>query len=394
MFKSALKKIKGKAKNWFLYIALLGILLNVAGTSFGIDKIKQLGAYASIISVLLCFAYVVVLEEANVQSLLMLAFVCYSIGVLIITQSVSYRNIIDMLTFLEMPILFFCYDREDRKNVLHVIFLLFLGISALFFLCSFQKKFYNPLHNNALAIGPHPDVNPNQTALQLTQGLFIILCAVYYYKDIKLKLLYIVGAVVTLYVIYLTKSRTCLVIAAVGIVLVLIQKFIKVKPILILICFLVPLIMAIFILHGEAIYSNWNFLGEAFDTGRKRIYEIPFLNMNFKKFLFGDVGFHTFDNDHNAFLTVFANLGAIGFCSFFFFIMHKMIKTVSRPLENYQNVAVIGMLTLILHASMEASSFMTTLAYLMVPFFLLYLIANTTEKKALKGFEKRAHNLF
>lgn len=394
MIKQMMSKFKSNAKNWFLYLILAGIILNIVGTSFDISMIKRVGAYLTMISVLLCFIFTVIYDDNNIQSILMLLFLCYSMGVLLISASAKYENIINMLTFLEMPVLFFCYNKEDRKYVLDLIFSAFLLVAVVFFLCTFKSKYYNPGHNYGLAIGKHPDVNPNQTALQATQGVFILLCAVVYYKNVWKRLICVVGIILYLYVIYLTKCRTGLVVAVLCLALVIIQKFIRVKSYFVLVCCLVPVIMAIFIIYGRPIYSGWKFLGEDFDTGRISEYLVPFRNMSVKKFFFGNVGYHQFENNHNAFLTVFANMGIIGFSVFFGFIMHKMLGVFARPMLDYQYTAMVGMCILIVHASMEAATFMTTLSYLTIPFFLLYLIANTSVKKGLKGFEKMAHDLF
>jgi hypothetical protein len=178
-----------------------------------------------------------------------------------------------------------------------------------------------------------------------------------------------------------------------SVILFAIQGKIKVKPIFVLFAVLVPIFVALFLLKGEAIYKNWTFLGEMFDYGRKGEYEIVFKDVSFLSAIFGNVGYHRFDNNHNALLTIFANLGILGMSIFFGIMMHKVLKIVNGTMTKYQNTAVIGVLALIIQSSMESTVF-TAGSYISIPFFLLFLIASTTEKKALNGFEKSAHKLF
>ena len=407
MLLKTLKKHNKTIKNWFVYGVILGIFLNIVGTVLMIDRFSQIGAYLCIIAVFMCFAYFVIVEETSLQSILMLGFVCIIMLSLLVTKSVSsknpetYRHIVNTATFLELPILLFCYGKDERKNVLDVIFAVFMFLAVLYFACSFQSKYYNPRHGNALTLGyfdpiasKGDKVNPNQTAMQAVQCVLILLCAFVYYKDTKVRVFYLVGVLISVYVVFLAKSRTCLVIVLLTIVLFVLQGKVKIKRYFVLIAFLVPIFMAGFILFGESIYENWNFLGETFDYGRKEIFEIVFKDVSFISAFFGNVGYHGFDNNHNAILTVFANFGLIGFSFLFGFIMHKMFRVIDDKRQSYQTTAIIGMLSLIVHSAMESAAFISTISYVTIPFFILYFIASTTNKKALKGFEGRAHNLF
>ena len=395
MFKQMIKKIKNNAKTWFLYIILACITVNIVATPLQIEMINRIASYLCLITVLMCFLYSIIFDETTIQSIIMLAFTCLAVGSLIITNSITYRNAVDVAIFLELPILMFCYDREERKRVLDIVFLVFLFATVFYFSFCFNPESYGiditgyPFPG-AYTLGYY---NPNQLGLRVISCMFILLCAVAYYKDSLIRWVYVFGVVLAVAIIYLTKSRTCLVVSFVGIILFIIQGKIQIKPIIVLAAFLVPIFVALFLLEGRAIYKDWTFLGEVFDYGRNEKFEIVFKNMTVLKYLFGDVGYHMFDNDHNAFLTIFANLGAIGCCVFFGMLMHKILKVVYAPMEPYQNTAVIGMLMLILQSSMESTIF-TAGSYISIPFFIIYLIANTYEKKALKGFEKRAHNLF
>ena len=396
MGKSLIKKVKSDGKTWLIYMALLGMALNIVATPLGINKLMQLGAYLSLGAAILCLFYSIIFEEANIQGILMLGFLCITIGSLMITGSVTYKNVVRLATFLELPILMFSFDKETRNSLLPKIFFLFLCLTAFYFLLSFKAssyieyKYYDKdpykypdwkiLTNYVLAMGYE---NPNQAGLQLIQCAFIMLCAISYYKDIRVRAIFAAAIVVCAYLIYKTESRTCLLVLAFGIGVFAFQKFIKIKPILVLLVMLVPIAVVLFLLYGEFIYSKLPILGEAFDTGRKNIFLRPFKNLSFITFLFGDSGKHDFENYHNAYLTVFANVGIIGFAVFFGLIMHKILRVVMRKPNAYQRTAVIGMLVLILHSCMEAATF-TTGAYLSTPFFLLYLISCTNERKKLK----------
>ena len=364
-------------------------------TPLQIELINRVASYGCLFTIFLSFAYSIIFEETTKQGLILLGFMCLVVASLLLTKSVSYQNIVSIAVFLELPILIFCYDKEDRKGVIGKICAVFLTATVFYFSFCFSESSYHVgldgyVHYGCFTLGYY---NPNQLGLRLIQCLLVLLCGVVYYKQTFLRVVFSVAALVAAYMILITKSRTCLVVLVLAIILFAIQIKVKVKPIFVLLAFLVPVLVALFLLKGQAIYKDWVFLGEIFDYGRKGEFEIVFKDINFLSAIFGNVGYHHFDNNHNAFLTIFANLGILGFCLFFGVIMHKMLKIVCESMELYQNTAVVGMIMLIIHSSMESSLFVEG-SYLSIAFFMLYLIANTTEKKALKGFEKRAHNLF
>lgn len=395
-----LKKNKENIKNWFYYIALIGFLLIVVINPLGkitirlnalkpLEKfqeyapvISRLGSWIMIFGVFGSFVWSLIFDENPIESIFVLSMFCAIIIPQILMGKGSYGSIVDLMHFLELPVLLFCFRNKSRKGVLTKTFFVFLFISVYYFALSFTRSMYTGFWEKTkrLILGFE---NVNQTGIQLLSVMLVLLCATSYFKNWLYKIAYFTMSIIMLYLINETTCRTCLVVGAVAIVLFVFHKFFKPNKIVCLVAYLFPIIFALFIMYGENIYSSWEFMGDAFDSGRKDIYVKVFKKLTVPTAFFGKFLARGVTNDHNAFISIFANVGLIGGGMYLTYFLNKLFTTSDNLKFNHQRVALTGILLLLLYSSTESGVFVNG-SYTTFPLLVLYLLANTEDDRMLK----------
>jgi hypothetical protein len=108
------------------------------------------------------------------------------------------------------------------------------------------------------------------------------------------------------------------------------------------------------------VYTEWVseiiILGNSAESGRNHIYEYYLANLNSISFLIGDFSSYRFSNTHNAYISILATVGLLGFVPFFLFLQTTLlwIKEHCLGLKS-QQIAFIGLIGIIIHSSAEAT---------------------------------------
>lgn len=124
-------------------------------------------------------------------------------------------HIIGILGFVEMPVAIMLvdhldYDEKNRRFVLHINIL----IAVVFSILSMTKYAYSGILDN-LYLGYS---NPNATAIYLLLNQAILIMFLPTIRQLLLKFLIVGLCIYEEYLIYLTDSRTCLIVSLVMVV--------------------------------------------------------------------------------------------------------------------------------------------------------------------------------
>ena len=227
--------------------------------------------------------------------------------------------------------------------------------------------------------------NPNEASMYLTCCLFVLMIGITFYKQIWIKVLFAVNAIYMVYLINLTQSRAGIISALIAIIMFVCNKWIKINKIFTRIALVIPLVMAVLIYFFNEQLTEIKILGESMETGRKGVFEQLFSVLEFTEIFTGDFATHPFDNFHNVYISIFATIGIFGvLCYVFYFEKTLFLIAEKKDLTSYSKAACIGVLTLLVYSSVEATIFTGGSAYAMC-FVGIYVFAianwSTTNKQ-------------
>ena len=262
-------------------------------------------------------------------------------------------QIIGVLGFLEMPLAIILmdsveYNKRNQRFVLYTNILIAFVFSAL----SISKYAYSGTLNS-LYLGYS---NPNATAiyLLLNQAILIMYLPTirkFYFRAFVLGL-----CVYEEYLIYLTDSRTCMIVSFVIIIYYVFVRRWKIPMWTVVIAVLVPLAFLLIYssLFASGRYTDLSIMGKELYSGRE-VYFLRQLNDLSGKLLFGDVRQHYFTNMHNGPLAIIASCGVMGYACWFLFYIWTISKYRKTANNTLQNVALVAILGVFIHSSSEAA---------------------------------------
>lgn len=263
------------------------------------------------------------------------------------------NQIMGILGFIEMPIaiiLMNCvrYDEENFRFVFRINIL----IALVFIVLSFSKYAYSGILDS-LYLGYS---NPNATGIYLLLNQAILIMNLSALDKLIEKLLVMLLCLYEVYLIYLTNSRTCLLVSLVIMLYYLLGKNFKVPKLIILATILFPLAF-LFIytaLYKSGKYTDLVILGKEFYSGREKYYSEQ-LTLLSGKFAFGDVRLNYFQNMHNGSLAIIASCGVIGYILYFIFYFRTISHYYKNANSKLQNIALIAVLGIFIHSCAEAA---------------------------------------
>lgn len=262
-------------------------------------------------------------------------------------------QIIGILGFIEMPIaimLMDCvdYSEQNKKFILYINIL----IAVVFSILSITKYAYSGILDS-LYLGYS---NPNATAIYILINQAILIMFLPMIKKINIKVLVIALCLYEEYLIYLTDSRTCLIISMAIVIYYFFGKNFKIKKCMILVAMIFPLVFLLVYtnMYAAGKYADLRILGKELYSGR----EVYFLSqkhlISWKNFL-GDVRRYHFTNMHNGSLAIIASCGLLGYICWFSFYFLTIQRYYRNAKTQLQHIALVAILGVFFHSCSEAA---------------------------------------
>lgn len=272
------------------------------------------------------------------------------------------KHIAGALGFLEMLIAIYIIDflRYD-KGLIKFLYRINLIISLVFICLYFTPYAFNTRWADSLNLGYS---NPNETAIYLLINLSIL--TIYFDKNQRqiVKLTIFFCGAFLLYLLYLTRSRTCLIAA----IFILSYRFFalnwKLPKWIIRAIQLFPLFFLFLYvsLYENRQYIDTVFLGKELFSGREAYYAYVLSDLK-NSWWVGDISNHYFQNAHNGPLAIMLGSGVMGYLAYFWFTNTTLLTYHSKIRTYSQTIALIVIFAFFIHASAEAALFVSGAHY-------------------------------
>lgn len=262
-------------------------------------------------------------------------------------------QIMGILGFIEMPIaimLMDCvdYNEENARFILYINIL----IAIVFSLLSMTKYAYSGILDS-LYLGYS---NPNATAIYLLLNQAVLIMFLPMLGKVTLKILVIGLCVYEEYLIYLTDSRTCLIVSIAIVIYYLFGKKIKIPKWIIIAAMLFPLIFILIYtnMYASGKYVDLQILGKELYSGRE-VYFLSQMDILSWKNILGEVRQHYFTNMHNGSLAIIASCGFLGYILWFLFYFLTIRRYHNAARSQLQFIALATILGVFIHSCSEAA---------------------------------------
>lgn len=325
---------------------------------------------------------------------------------LILDEDSELKNhLVALLCFFEIPIFMVGATKLKSKGTIQV-FLWTQYILSFYYLylsrtdkAYFFEGQYSDIYLDELTLSYH---NPNEASIYLTCCFFTLLIGTRVYKKLFPKILFWINAVAVLRLVLLTQSRAGTVSCILGLAFYFLYKMIPISKLITRIALFAPLVMAFLIYFFNEELSNVKFLGSAFDTDRKNVFDRVFENLELYEIFAGDFQTHLFGNLHNMYISIFATIGIFGVIFYILYCDTLLVKLSEKDsVLPYQKIAYLCVLMLIIYSSVESALFCSGSAFAMnfISVFMLFVFENPdnnqieeqTQEKSYKRFKSRKH---
>lgn len=297
------------------------------------------------------------------------ALLLISLAVIILISALKgYTSITDIHSvfvgtacFMEMLIMIFISSKvKVTQNLVNFIFTANIVIAVIYIIESrFNFAYFYITRGKVINFG----LNSNFAGMLLMINAVILLIAIHYYKNWKLKLTFLIVFLSVVYLIMKTQSRTSMI--GIGIVILLsLKKKIKITKARVIMITLIPVLFPFIYLSLEAIpyFQNLILYGKNFYSGRNVIYQLAFQNIG-EWFWLGDFK-NKFLNAHNGPLSITLTIGIFGLINYYLYLwmelfdlIKKFPKVKSRVRISSETIAFISIIILFIHACSEAAFF-------------------------------------
>lgn len=231
------------------------------------------------------------------------------------------------------------------------IILLYLYFSPVAFIME------NGRSNGALALGM---TNTNFTSIMISAVLYLIAINIGYIKRKLKKGLFIVLIIVLLYFIYLTQSRTSLVVASLTITYIIFFKDVKIPNFIVIVVLAFPFAFAkLYVSLYKSGMTNQTIMGKELFSGREYIFEKALYgSQSIIETLFGNFGGCQFSNAHNGALSILTTIGYIGMIIVYFNSGNKLISINKNGLDSsVSRICFVCILSFFLESCTEGVMF-------------------------------------
>lgn len=344
-----------------VYLMLIGLFLIQVANPLRVDSLVSLGTWLIVISAFFSFAMAII--EKRTDNKCFLYCVILAIAVLlsvVLLFSVEYQTIVVAVCFMEIPFFFASFNKCNSKSIVRAIYACFVLLSIAYNIFSTMPiahiyyDEYGQRQMKFLTLGYN---NPNETAMYLFSCIIVLVVLCSKLKSHLLQLTVLVDIVTLLRLLILTQSRTAMLGCSIFIIWILFfQKWAQSKYARRL-SLLVPLFFVLLSFLNQTWDLKFNVLSENIDTGRSDIYMRALKNANLFHLIFGQFSFQ-FQNLHNAYWSIFATIGIVGFGAFFLLLnlkLYEIQKMIQGGMKT--SIALIGLFSITIYTSTEAAFF-------------------------------------
>ena len=342
-----------------IYAMLLGMLMIQIGSPIQVEVIMSLGVWVIFIASLL--AFVVAIRRTTPDKYLFVFIVLVLTLMISLVRSLdfSYNNLVVMFGFLEIPIFMLAYPKINSGRVKKVLYVCFFVLSVYYIILSFTSLShvyytdYGKRYMEFLTLGLN---NPNETAMCLFACFVVIFSMFFEIRSSVLKLVVFADAIMVARLIWLTMSRTGIIMSAAIVVIALLFRKKKIPVVLRVIAFGSSIVFLVVTLLLEQTLDTLFVLGDIFNTGRSNIYERVLNSLDFLSFFVGRYEYR-FENLHNAFWSIFATIGLFGVGAYYWFITSKVrdIHFYAASSQKTRKFAYVGLLLIFIYTATEAA---------------------------------------
>ena len=370
-------------------VSAFSMLIILLSIPYEINRGISLGTYAIAGCSILALAKYLVehMRKMPIQGILLLVLIVICVAAFGFSHSNIRANLVKLVCFLEIPIFMLCSKEITSKRTVEVFLWVQYALSFYYIYLSFSDKAhifkgpYGLIQMEELTMSYH---NPNEASMYLTCCLLVLMIGITFYKQNWIKILFAVNAIYMVYLINLTQSRAGIISALIAIIMFVCNKWIKINKIFTRTALVIPLVMAVLIYFFNEQLAEIKILGESMETGRKDVFEQVFSVLEFTEIFTGDFATHAFDNLHNVYISIFATIGIFGvLCYVFYFEKTLFLIAEKKDLTSYSKAACVGVLTLLVYSSVEATIFTGGSAFA-VCFVSVYIFGAYESPKQLK----------
>ncbi len=379
------KKIFGLLES--RYAALFGMFIILLFHPWSNTAVMSAGTWIIFFSAFFNLFQVISGKFSKRSSITLLFMLALSFLSVVASMKISYEALVSLFCFWEIPVFWGASTHEVNRAFKKHMYIVFLILSVYYIYLSFSSvshKYIGPygeVIHDALTLGYN---NPNQTGMYLLVCFFVLLSATAFFEKKLIKQIFFIVAILELFVIWGTKSRTCIILAMIYLLYYLFfskNTRIFLSSSFVQIIVFIPIIMFLFLMFFQQVYENFIVMGEAFDTGRFSIYTRVFRNYSIIDFLFGDFSRYRFDNLHNGYLSIMATVGVPSMVLFISLLYQKTTALLNYISQRHQRLAYIGLLFLIMHMAFEAAFFTAGSVYAVSVLILVWLSNETQESE-------------
>ena len=375
--------------DWCVMIALVCALLILVGEPLRNDAIVSLGSRLLIVATF-GFSMLDLLVARFYQKSHNAYYLIGFIGVVIVSIAVGSLShvatyVVNIVCFFMLPVyLLFSKTVYDRKMVKRGIYVFNVICTILWTILFFSPYayLYDGLYGEeiieSLTLGY---ANANQTGMFLMISIFVSLSALYRNIPKGAKVMTFLQILWSCFMLWLTGSRTCIIIVAVMFVVCIFKGVAKVGKGWTRVSYLAPLVMFALVMIGGEFIDNLNILGGSFDSGRNYIYSNVIDSLDTVSFFLGDFDRYIGGNLHNSYLTIFAIFGVVGLVAYML-LLTSSVRDYYLQLDksNKSNcIAYWGILGIIAHGAAESTFLTSGMIYAVM--FAIMLVLTLDEEK-------------
>ena len=271
------------------------------------------------------------------------------------------------LCFLMLPGYIVLYRRADNisrlKTAVYIANVFYTGVYLYLRFTDKAFVYYGEYGEEIIESLTLGYGNPNETAIYLMLSFFIMLSASFAVKKRwqRCGAFLLCGAL--FFLMWETECRTCIILAAIVLILTVFKYLPRLKGGVSLIVFLIPLIALVLVRAMPDTLKAMKFMGDVVDTGRYSVFDRFFAGVTISSFLFGDVARYPGSNMHNSYLSLLAMFGLLTTIMYVLFL-RTSLKAYYAKLSNTQSyVAYAGVLAVIAHGAAEGTLVMSGTVY-------------------------------
>ena len=277
--------------------------------------------------------------EALFVGLVTITAVCY----IFTCKSALLGKLVQYMCFLMLPGCCVLYKHAGRiRELKKAIYIANVFYALLLITLAFADNshtawdFYGEREIEELTLGYE---NPNETAMYLMLTCFCLVAAFFTTSKRIEKVVSGVLAVQIFYMVLQTRSRTCIVLCAVFLILTLVQNRFRIGRKMLNVAVFLPAAVLLVMMQFPQWIASLRFMGEVADTGRIIIFTSFFKEWNLGTALLGDFLRYGGENLHNSFLSLMGMFG-IPAAIYYMYFLHKSTTAYSKNVQT--KVAYLG----------------------------------------------------